>query len=66
MPIIYPQNVTVFQTDDSYYAHQVDYGYDGLELFNDFPMVYAQVISNCCSEKNMGTIAQKDGMQSQD
>jgi tripeptidyl-peptidase-1 len=36
LPIIYPQNVTIYQVDDRYYAHQVDYGYHGLELFNDF------------------------------
>ena len=36
LPIIYPQNVTIYQVDDRYYAHQVDYGYHGLEPFNDF------------------------------
>jgi tripeptidyl-peptidase-1 len=36
LPIIYPQNATIFQTDDSYYAHAADYGYHGLELYNDF------------------------------
>jgi tripeptidyl-peptidase-1 len=36
LPIIYPQNATIYQTDDQYYAHAADYGYDGLQLFNDF------------------------------
>ena len=36
LPIIYPQNATIYQVDDRYYAHQVDYGYHGLELFNTF------------------------------
>ena len=36
LPIVYPQNVTVYQTDDRHYAHLIDYSYHHLELFNDF------------------------------
>lgn len=36
LPIIYPQNATIFQTDDLYYERQIGYGYNGLQFFNDF------------------------------
>ena len=34
--MIYPQNATIFQTDDLYYERQIGYGYSGLQFFNDF------------------------------
>lgn len=36
LPIIYPQNATIYQVDDRYYARAVDYHEHGLMLFNDF------------------------------